>query len=153
MSKSKTSSTTKTRRGRGVRSRGSSLPNGSAPPSGQPVVRANGVVEAATYRISPRRTLRTGDEIRVSGGPYWMGRAEDGTPVRHRMAERGRMVFARFCELGPSAWVEARTKEGRVVVLHVGHEQPSSIVPGLVRRPYRLAKVRKKAERKGRRTQ
>ena len=137
----------KTRHERGVRSRGSSCPTGSAPLPGQPVVRPNGVVERTTWRASPRRTLRAGDEIKVHGGPYWEGRAEDGSPVRHRMAERGRMVFRAHCEIGDSAWVEATSGRG-VVVLHVGHEQPSSVVPGLVRRPYRISKVRKKSEKR-----
>ncbi len=141
MPKSKTSSTTKTRRGRGVRSLGSSS-RGSAPLPGLPVVRQNGVVETTTYRISPRRTLRAGDVIRVSGGPYWQGRAEDGTPVRHRMAERGTMVFKSYCEFGDSAWVEATSGRG-VVVLRVGPERPSPMVPGLVPRSYRISKVRK----------
>lgn len=88
--------------------------------------------------------------IRVSRGPYWLGRAEDGTPLRHRMAERGRMIFRAYCELGNSAWVEATSGRG-VVVLHVGPEGPSSIVLGLVRRPYRLSKLRKKIRDKARR--
>ena len=152
MAKSKKSSTTKTRRGRGVCSRGSSIARGSAPPSGQPVVRPNGVVERTVWRASPRRTLRAGDEIKVSGGPYWESRAEDGTLLRHPMAERGRMVFRAHCELGVSAWVEATSGRG-VVVLHVGPEGPSSTVPGLVRRPYVFRKPRKKTRDKGRRTQ
>jgi hypothetical protein len=147
MPKSKKSPTTKTRLGRGVCSSGSSIPRGSAPPSGQPVVRPNGVIERTTWRASLRRTLRAGDEIKVHGGPYWEGRAEDGSPVRHRMAERGRMVFRAHCELGGSAWVEATSGHG-IVVLHVGHEQPSSIVPGLVRRPYVITKLRKKSEKR-----
>jgi hypothetical protein len=150
MTKSKTSSTTKTRRGRGVRSRGSSVTRGAAPRSGQPVVRPNGTVERTTWRASPRRTLRAGDEIRVGGGPFWEGRAVDGTLVRHRMAERGRMVFRSFCELGGSAWVEATSNRG-VVVLHVGPKAPSSTIPGLVRRPYVITRVRKKKKCKGRR--
>lgn len=150
MSKSRKSPITKTRRGRGVRSRGPSIARGSAPPSGQPVVRPNGVVERTTWRASPRQTLRAGDEVIVHGGPYWEGRDEDGTPVRHRMAERGRMVFRAHCEIGDSAWVEATSGRG-VVVLHVGHEQPSSVVPGLVRRPYRLSKVRGTNKGKNRR--
>lgn len=71
-------------------------------------------------------------------------------PVRYRMAERGRIVFAQYCEHGRSAWVEATNKEGRIVVLHVGHEESSSVVPGFLRRPYLIARVRKKAEPKGR---
>lgn len=146
MSKSKKSPITKTRRGRGVRSRGLAIPNGSAPP----VTRPNGVVERTVWRASPRQTLRAGDEIKVHGGPYWVGRAEDGTPVRCRMAERGRMVFRAHCEIGDSAWVEATSGRG-VVVLHVGPERPSSMAPGLVRRPYRLSKLRKKIRDKARR--
>lgn len=149
MSKTKTPSS-KTRRGRGVRSRVSSLPHGSAPLPGQHVVRPNGVLEMTTYRISPRRMLRSGDVIRVRKGPYWSGRAEDGTPARRRMAERGRMVFRAHCEIGDSAWVEATSDRG-VVVLHVGAAEPSATVPGLVRRPYVITKLRKKTRGEGRR--
>jgi hypothetical protein len=153
MSKSKKSPTTKTRRGRGVRSRDSSFTRGSAPPSGQPVVRPNGVVEVPTWRASPRRTLRAGDTIKVGRGPYWQGRAEDGTPVRHRMAETGTMIFECFCECGDSAWVEARTEQGgRVVVLPVGPpDKTSPLSPGIVRRPYVITKPRKKNKGNGRR--
>jgi hypothetical protein len=104
-------------------------------------VRPNGVVEAATWRISPRRILRAGDTIRVSAGPYWEGRDEHGTPVRHRMAEKGVLTFKALCTLGGIAWVEATGSRG-VVVLHVGPEGPSTTIPGLVRRPYRIAKTR-----------
>lgn len=91
MSQSKKSPITKTRRGRGVRSLGSSLPNGSAPLPGQPVVRPNGVVERTTWRASPRRTLRAGDVIRVSRGPYWQARGqivEEFLSVRKEIPER-----------------------------------------------------------------
>ena len=139
----------KTRHERGVRSRGSSCPTGSAPLPGQPVVRPNGVVETTSYRISPRRTLQTGDTVRLKKGPYWMGRAEDGTPVRVSMAERGRVTFVRYCELGRSRWIEA-TSHGRIVVLHVGSEEPSPTIPGFVRRPYVITGVRMKSGAKGR---
>jgi len=155
MAHSKKSPITKTRRRRSTRGRSSAPARGAAPPSGQPVVRPNGVVEVATWRASPRRTLRAGDTIEVSKGPYWQGRAEDGTPVRHRMAESGTMTFQCFCECGDSAWVEARTEQGgRVVVLPVGPpDKTSPLSPGIVRRPYRIAKPRKKNKGNGRRAQ
>ena len=141
MPRSKTSSTSRTRRGRGVRGPVSAFRCGSAPLPGPSVVRPNGVVATTTWRISPRRTLRAGDKIRVSAGPFWQGRGEDGTPLRHRIAERGLLTFQAHCTLGDSAWVEATSSRG-VVVLHVGSEGPSTTVPGLVRRPYKIAKTR-----------
>lgn len=66
------------------------------------------------------------------------------------MAEKGRFIFRKYCELGRSRWVEATNDRG-VVVLHVGPEEPSTAVPGLVRRPYVITKLRKKTRGEGRR--
>jgi hypothetical protein len=100
-------------------------------------------------RLSPRVLLQAGDKIRVSAGPYYESRDNaDGTPVRIKMAERGVMVFEEYCELGTRRWIVARGKAG-FAALHIGPEEVSSEIPGLVRRPYKVTKVRAK-DRPGR---
>ena len=92
-------------------------------------------------RLSERVTLQPGDKVRVSGGPYWEQIGADGSVTKTRMGERGVMVFEEYCQLGQSRWVVARGQSG-YAALHVGPEERSSEVPGLVRRPYRLRRIR-----------
>jgi hypothetical protein len=94
-------------------------------------------------RLSPRVLLQAGDKIRVSAGPHYEGHAADGTPARIKMAERGVMIFEEYCELGTRRWIVARGKAG-FAALHIGPEEVSSEIPGLIRRPYRVTKVRMK---------
>jgi hypothetical protein len=102
-------------------------------------------------RLSPRVRLQAGDKIRVSAGPYYEARDDaDGTPVRTKMAEKGVLVFEEYCELGPRRWIVARGKAG-FAALHIGPQELSSEIPGLVRRPYRVTKLRpRKTPRKAR---
>lgn len=99
------------------------------------------VVRQGWVQLSERVTLRPGDSVRVSGGPYWEQPSPDGGVTKMRMGERGVMVFEEYCRLGQSQWVVARGESG-YAALHVGPEERSSEVPGLVRRPYRLRRVR-----------
>jgi len=99
------------------------------------------VVQQGWVQLSERVTLRPGDRVRVSGGPYWEQPSPDGGVTKVRMGERGIMVFEEYCRLGKSQWVVARGESG-YAALHVGPEERSSEVPGLVRRPYRLRRVR-----------
>ena len=92
-------------------------------------------------RLSPRVILHAGDRIRVSAGPYYESRDAAGNAVKTKMAEKGVMVFSSYCELGTSQWIEARGKAG-FAALHIGPEENSSEIPGLVRRPYRVTKLR-----------
>ena len=93
------------------------------------------------YRLSPRVLLQAGDKIRVSAGPYYEGRDAAGNVCKTKMAEKGVMIFRRYCELGTSRWVEAHGRAG-FAALHIGPEETSGLIPGLVRRPYRITKVR-----------
>jgi len=95
----------------------------------------------AELRLSPRVILQAGDKIRVSAGPYYEGRDATGNAVKIKMAEKGVMVFSSYCELGASRWIEAHGKAG-FAALHVAPEENSSEIPGLVRRPYKVRKVR-----------
>jgi len=112
-----------------------------ADPGPADVVRRNWV------QLSERVTLRPGDKVRVSGGPYWEQGGFDGAVTKTRMGERGVMVFEEYCEFGESRWVVARGQNG-YAALHIGPEQPSSTVPGLMRCPYRLRKVRAAAKQR-----
>lgn len=99
------------------------------------------VVRQDWVQLSERVTLRPGDRVRVSGGPYWEQPSPDGGVTKTRMGERGVMVFEEYCRLGQRQWVVARGDSG-YAALHVGPEERSTEVPGLVRRPYRLRRIR-----------
>jgi hypothetical protein len=99
------------------------------------------VVRQEWVRLSERVTLQPGDKVRVSGGPYWEQVGADGGVTKTRMGERGVMVFEEYCQLGESRWVVARGQSG-YAALHMGPEERSPEVPGLVRRPYRLRRIR-----------
>lgn len=92
-------------------------------------------------RLSERVLLVPGDKIRVSAGPYYEDHDGDGNVVKTKMAERGIMVFEEYCELNESRWIVARGKAG-YAALHMGLQERSELLPGLVRRPYKVRKVR-----------
>lgn len=99
------------------------------------------VVRQGWVQLSERVTLRPGDKVRVSGGPYWEQPSPDGGVTKTRLGERGVMVFEEYCQLGQSRWIVARGRNG-YAALHLGPEEHSAEVPGLVRRPYRLRRIR-----------
>lgn len=92
-------------------------------------------------RLSERVLLKQGARIRVSAGPYYEDRDGDGNVVKTKMAERGVMTFEEYCELNESRWIVARGKAG-YAALHMGLQERSELLPGLVRRPYKIRKVR-----------
>lgn len=95
------------------------------------------------YRVSQRVTLRTGDKFRVSGGPYY--RLGDGTKVP--MAVRGVCTFVRAVQSGSRVYIEARNKEGSVL-LHVAGRRSNKVVPDIVCRPYKIkGRLRKEKKR------
>jgi hypothetical protein len=102
----------------------------------------DGVHRQDFFRLSERVLLRRGDRIRVSGGLVWEHVDADGKPVRMRLGERGVMVFEEYCEHGASRWIVARGQSG-YAALHLGPSGPSSLLPGLVRSPYKIRKLRK----------
>lgn len=105
------------------------------------VSNTDAVVRQDRVRLSERVTLQPGDKVRVSGGPYWEQIGADGSVTKTRMGERGVMVFEEYCQLGQSRWIVARGRNG-YAALHLGPEEHSAEVPGLVRRPYRLRRIR-----------
>lgn len=86
------------------------------------------------YRVSPRVTLRRGDQFRVSAGPYY--RLSDGTKVR--MAVSGVCTFERAVKRGARIYIEARHAVCGCVVLHVEGRRKNEQVPALVCRPYKI---------------
>jgi hypothetical protein len=104
---------------------------------------ANTPVRHLEYRLSERVFLSRGDKIRVSAGPYYESRDPDGNVVRAKMAERGVMVFCGYCELGETRWIEACGKSG-FAALRISDDDGSgsTLMPGFVRRPYKITKLR-----------
>lgn len=81
-------------------------------------------------------TLRRGTKFVARGGPFY--RSTDGTTTR--MHEDGPFTFVRYCEAGERQWIEAWAREGFCIV-NLGETHESSVVHGLVMRPYRIVKV------------
>lgn len=92
-----------------------------------------------SYQLSPRVTLVPGDRFRVSGGPYY--RLAGGQRVP--MAARGVMTFLAAHRRGQRVTIEARDSGGATVLLHTAGRRRSP-VPGLVPRPYRIARIGKR---------
>ena len=125
------------------------LPALKPAPNGDPCAGGSGGPQVQRYdhlRLSERVLLVPGDKIRVSGGPYYEGHDAAGDVVKIKMAERGIMVFLQYCEFGDSRWIVARGKSG-YAALHIGIQERAELLPGLVRRPYRVRKLRPKRRR------
>ncbi len=93
--------------------------------------------EFEEYRYGLRGVLCLGDKFRVSGGPLYQN--DDGTKTL--MAERGTLVFRRYCEKGASKWIEATRVGGENVVLSVSKAVANPDLPSFKRRPYKVTKV------------
>lgn len=95
------------------------------------------------YRVSERVTLRPGDKFRISGGPYY--RLPDGRKMP--MAVRGVCTFVRAVHDKSRVYIEARNKEG-TVLLHVAGRRRNKMAPELVCRPYKIkGRLRKEKKR------
>ena len=93
-------------------------------------------IEEHEYQLSPRVTLRRGDSIRVSGGPYWRAAGGEKLP----MAARGKFVFLNAMRRGRVVWLVAVGKSGNAI-LHVEGRRRNKLMPELVCRPYRVRRV------------
>lgn len=92
------------------------------------------------YRVSQRVVLRPGDKFRISGGPYW--RMADGKKIP--LGARGVCTFVRATRSGSRVYIEARNKDGSVL-LHVEGRRKNHTAPEIVCRPYRIrGKLRSK---------
>jgi hypothetical protein len=92
------------------------------------------------YKPSERVTLRRGDKIRVSKGPYI--RLADGEKMR--MSATGICTFERAVKTGTRICLVARHSKSGWVVLHVEGKRRNADIPNLVCRPYQVRKVRAK---------
>ena len=93
----------------------------------------------AEYRYGKQGVLRPGDRFRVRGGPVYV--TDQGQKIP--MGERGVMRFQRYCERGAEKWIDASSVNGSsFVILWVGKSHRSPVVSNLIRRPYRVRKVR-----------
>lgn len=90
------------------------------------------------YRYGKRGALKPGDRFRVRGGPIYI----TGEGRKIPMGEKGLHVFKRYCERGAEKWIEAASVTGGYVIIWVGKSHRSPVVSSLVRRPYRVQKVR-----------
>lgn len=92
--------------------------------------------EEHEYRLSPRVTLRPGDTIAVSRGPYWRSAGGEKLP----MAARGKFRFLHALHRGRLTLLVAVGKQG-VAILHVEGRRRNKLIPELVCRPYRVRRV------------
>jgi hypothetical protein len=86
-------------------------------------------------RISEKVELRPGDVVRVSQGPYWLTKEQK----RINMGHSGKGVYIRS-EDATSVWIKL---DQRTELIYIGPEYISDIT-GMVMRPHKITKVRKK---------
>ena len=98
------------------------------------------------YQLSPRVTLKPGDYIRVSKGPYWRGAAGE----RVRMAARGVYRYSHTVRNRRQVFLIAVNLTGTAVI-HVEGRRRNVLIPELVCRPYEVRRVKCPTAR-GRRT-
>lgn len=90
------------------------------------------------FKISEKVTLEVGDKVRVSAGPYWP--SQDGTKVK--MGEKGVGTFTGADEQGKGIYVQF-DRVGASRYVYIGEEYTSEI-SGVIFRPHKITKVRKK---------
>jgi len=109
------------------------------------------IKEYSEYQFGKRGLLVRGDWFRVSGGPYYETRRDDGAVERMAMTDPGPFCFRQYCEDGWRKWIECRSWEGFDCVLWVGRRQRSDLLHQLVHRPYKIVgKTTEEAEKKRR---
>jgi len=93
-------------------------------------------IESDEYQLSPRVTLRRGDRIRVTQGPYWRG----GLGIKIPMWVRGEHTFTSCVRRGKLVLLVAVSRAG-VAILHVEGRRKNKLLPEMVCRPYRVRRV------------
>lgn len=88
------------------------------------------------FRYSQKITFREGDEMRISGGPYY----QDHKGVRHCMGVKGIHYFSHVDDAG-HVW--AKNKRGVMSMVYMGDERLSEAT-GTYMRPHELTKLRKR---------
>ena len=99
------------------------------------------------YRYAKRSFLYPGDKFRASGGPYYVGKDDEGRRIRLLMGEHGVFVFRRYCELGTSKWIEATRGQYGTAIIYVGRARGSPRVHGLRLRPHKIRPAYRKKKR------
>lgn len=89
------------------------------------------------YQLSPRVTLRPGDYIRVSKGPYWKGAAGE----KVRMAARGVYRYSHTARSRRQVFLICVNATGTAVI-HVEGRRRNKLMPELVCRPYAVRRVK-----------
>jgi len=90
------------------------------------------------FKLSPKVTLNEGDQIRVSGGPYYL--TKDGRKIS--MGEHGVGTFVGADPKGDAIYVQF-TKYSTTRYVYIGPEGVSETT-GTILRPHKIVKVRKK---------
>jgi len=57
------------------------------------------------------------------------------------LADKGPFRFRKYCCQNGRQWIEATGRDGRICILNVGPAYESPVVPGLIRRPYRITTI------------
>lgn len=90
------------------------------------------------FRLSPKITLRLGDKVRVSGGPYYQ--TQDGKKIS--MGEKGVGEFAGADEKGTGIYVRF-PKYSSARFVYIGPEGVSELT-GTILKPHKVRKIRQK---------
>lgn len=101
--------------------------------------------EIAEYRVSPRVLLQKGDEIHLSGGPYWLS-AETGRTHLISPA-KGRCIFYGVYTDAVGNLMMKVGHDGRVDSISLyspNAKEPGLGESGIVHRPYVIKKRRLK---------
>ena len=101
------------------------------------------------FQYTPRRWIRKGDRVRISGGPIWI----DAAGVRHRVGERGVFVFCFAAVDGKGRpYIVVSGKAGASVCLPLGEGADNVYgVSGWHNEAYRVRRLRARTKVKGER--
>jgi len=88
------------------------------------------------FRYSQKVVFVEGDEMRISGGPYY----QDHSGVKHCMGVKGIHFFSHVDDKG-HLWV--RNKRGALSMVYMGEEKRSEAT-GTYMKPHELTKKRNK---------
>lgn len=89
------------------------------------------------FRLSPKVTLEEGDQVRISGGPYFL--KKDGSKMN--MGVKGVGTFLNASEKGDGIYV----RFGSVIKFVYIGEEVAATETGTIRRPHKVTKIRKKS--------
>jgi hypothetical protein len=91
-----------------------------------------------SFKLSPKVTLEKGDQVRVSGGPYYV--TQDGDKLN--MGEKGVGKFMEASANGEAIWV-LFPQYGAPRFVYIGPEKVSDLT-GMIYKAHKVRKLRKK---------